>query len=318
MNGSGGKVSLSVAAALICALAVCQAQADPLEVMVATDKPAYVVGELLVVSITARNPNDYDTVINFSSGLQAQYTMDGVYKAPTIATQALTSVSILAHASHTWSFGHLWAEYGLDIGTHNVVGAVIGRGGTQPYSFEVVAPTLPTSDVLIDFKHLPDGRALPKTGHLADEYAAWGVHFRKATSGEMDNIAVYEKGGNQYAAAVSCTYPPGFNIIATFDMPVHGVSADVSSAAGMTITMVAKDSDGQIIDSVVSDVVSEAGEFVGAIELLSETPIASVEWWPSQQNAAVYVDDIHVMVPEPATLSLLTLGGLALLRRRRR
>jgi len=328
MNGNGGKVSALVAMALFCALGLCQAQADPLVIInpsvipnplvitVATDKPAYVAGELLVVSITAHNPNDSDMVLSFNSGLQAQYTMDGVYKAPTIATMAFTRVSIPPHASHTWSYGHLWAEYGLDIGTHTVVGTVIGRADSQPYSFEVIAPTLPTSDVLIDFENLPDGRAMP--GGLYDAYAAWGVHFGKVKSGGMERISVCEKSGNLYAAATSCTYPPGFNMIATFDMPVRGISADVSSAAGMTITMVAKDSDGQIIDSVVSDVVSEAGEFVGSIELLSEVPIASVEWWPSEQNAAVFVDNIHVMVPGSATLSLLTLGGLPLLRRRRR
>lgn len=340
MNGNNGKVSALVAMAFFFALAVCQVQADPLVIVnppvipdplviirppvipnplvitVATDKPAYVTGELVIVSITAHNPNDSDMVLSFNSGLQAQYTMDGIYKAPTVATMAFTRVSIPPHASHTWSFWHPWTEYGLDIGTHSVMGTVMAGRDSQPYSFEVIAPTLPTSDVLIDFESLPDGRAMP--GGLSDAYAAWGVHFGKAKSGGMERISVCEKSGNLYAAATSCTYPPGFNIVATFDMPVHGVSADVSSAAGMTITMVARDSDGQIIDSVVSNVVSEAGEFVAAIELLSETPIASVEWWPSEQRAAVFIDNVHVMLPEPATLSLLTLGGLALLRRRRR
>ncbi len=317
MKRNGGRASTLGAMVLICALAVSQAEATPLLISVATDKAAYVPGELLMVDVTAHNPNDYDANLSFQSTIQAQYIMDGVYTYPTMGLGVLTSVSIPAHSYHTWSFGHSWSEYDLGLGTHSVLGTVLGAGISQPYSFDVIAPTFPTSDVLIDFEHVPDGGALP-TGYLADQYAAWGVHFGEMVRGGMDDITVHAEGDNQFAAAVSGTYPPGFNIVAQFDMPVYGVSADVTSAVGMTITMVAKDSNGQIIDSVVSDLVPAVKEFVGPIELQSQTPIASVEWWPSAQNAAVMVDNIYLTIPEPATLSVLALGGFALIRRRRK
>ena len=81
--------------------------------------------------------------------------------------------------------------------------------------------------------------------------------------------------------------------------------------------MVARDSNGEIIGSVVSDAVPAVKEFVGRVELLSETPIASVEWRPSSPNAAVMVDNVYLTIPEPATLSLLAIGALRLIRRKR-
>ncbi len=311
--------------AVICVLGNCKAEADtivilpegdPLILSVATDKVAYVSGELLMVSVTAHNPNDFDANLFFSSSLQAQYTMDEAYTWPNGGFAMFTDVSIPANSSHTWSFPHYWSQYDLTLGTHGVVGTVLGVGSSQPYSFDVIAPTLPTSDVLIDFEYLPDGRALPVMGNFDDEYAAWGVHFGEIQSDGIDDIAVHAEDDNQFAYVGSTGYPPGFNIIAEFDMPVYGVSADVTSSVGTTITMVVKDSNGQIIDSVISDAVPALREFVGTIELHSQTPIASVEWWPSAQNASVMVDNIYLTIPEPATLSLLAFGGLALIRRK--
>ena len=353
MNGKhageryGGRLPTLAAMVVVCWLGVVAAQADttlaldpmidpikgpitvlpwpgtltePITVSVATDKAAYVPGELLLVDITAYNPNDFDITLDFSSSLQAEYTMDSVYTNPQVAYQAFTNVTIPANGSYTWSQPHLWSDYDLGIGTHEVVGRVVGRGTSQPYAFDVIAPTLPTSDLTIDFEHLPDGRDLVNS--LGDEYAAWGVHFHEARSGlpEAGRVSVHRSDDNQYAAAVSCTYPPGFNIVADFDMSVHGISADVSSAAGMTVTMVAKDADGEIIASVESDVIAAYQEFVTVSldGVTKDRPIASVEWYASQENAAVFVDNIHLSLPEPATLALLVPAGLVMLRRGRK
>ena len=339
MKTNTGRISVLCAMVLVCAMGLCQAEdiaiapylgwgivelgspplprPVPLVISVATDKAAYVPGELLIASVTAYNPNDYERKLNFNSSLQALAIIDG-HTPFCVATQFFTSVSIPALSSHTWRSGHDWSDYDLAIGIHSVVGTVLNTGYSEPYSFDVIAPTLPSSDVLIDFEHLPDGRALPKMGQFDDEYAAWGVHFGMTRSRGMTDIAVHGKGGNQHAAAVGgCSYPTGFNIIAEFDMPVYGVSAEVTSAAGMTVTMVAKDSNGEIIGSVVSDTVPAVKEFVGGVDFRSDTPIASVEWWPSQANAAVMVDNVYLTIPEPATLSLLAFGGLSLIRRKR-
>ena len=322
-----GKIIITVAVTVIIP-AVCQAQADlpfiidplpladPLLISVATDKAEYVPGELLMIDVTAHNPNDYEAHLGFSSGHQAHYTMDDVYAWPLWGIAMFTNVSIPAQSSHTWSYRHYWSQYDLSIGTHSVVGTVVNVGNSQPSSFEVIAPTLPDASFLIDFEHLPDGRELPTMGGFADEYAAWGVHFGKIKSNGIGDIAIHANGDNQYAEVSSTSYPPGFNIIAQFDMPVYGVSAEVTSAEGSIVTMVAKDSNGQIIDSVVSDAISTVGEFVGSIQLQSQTPIASVEWWPSEQNFSVSVDNIYLTIPEPATLAMLAIGSAAMLRRK--
>ena len=123
---------------LICAVAVCSADAVPLGVSVATDKTAYVPGELLTVLVTAHNPNDYDVLLSFGSSLQAQYVMDDSYTYPTWALDVLTELWIPASSSHTWSVHHPWSEYDLSLGSHSVLGNVINVGYSQPYLFEVI------------------------------------------------------------------------------------------------------------------------------------------------------------------------------------
>ena len=174
----------------------------------------------------------------------------------------------------------------------------------------------------IHFDHYPPGGDQANTSGISmDQYSPWGVHFR--TISENNSWpSVRLANNNQYAQVYSTTYPPGFNMVADFDMPVYSIEVDVSSAVGMTVTMIAKDSSGVIIDSVVSASVPDVSNWFELLQLDTTTPIASVEWWPSEQNASVWIDNLHVLstpIPEPSTLSmLLALGSLALLWRRRR
>ncbi len=271
----------------------------PLELSVSTDKSAYIAGERLIVDVTAYNPNDQDVYLSFPSALQAWYEMDDVYDSRGGYIQVFTYRDIPAHGSYTWSFSHRWSEYDLTLGTHSVVGNVLGVGSSDPFTFDVVTPVLPTTDFTIDFTNLPDGRTLSPGNSIQNAYAAWGVHFGTYKNSSVYSIGVDYDEGNQFAVVYSTSYPPGFNILAQFDMPVYDVAAEVSGAEGITVTMVAKDAAGQVIASVTSDTVPAVRELVGPIELHATTPIATLEWWPSYDRSTVIVDNLFVGVTPP-------------------
>ena len=117
-----------------------------LELSVATDKPSYVPGEDITVSVTVYNTKDHDVTLGFYDSLQASYIMDDVYdwSSEGIFTPSFTEVTIGPESSHTWNLDHSWEEYDLSLGTHSVVGAlkpIICCGGyvynSQPVEFEV-------------------------------------------------------------------------------------------------------------------------------------------------------------------------------------
>ncbi len=147
---------------LICAVAVCSADAVPLDVNVATDKPIYSVGEDITVTVTAYNPNDYAVMLEFFSTLQASYIMDSGYDwsvekpfdimPPEVIIGPGSSFDwTLAHDDSSWFGG-----YDLSVGTHSVVGALqpvsVGSGEytyySQPVEFEVI-PEPATFGVLL-------------------------------------------------------------------------------------------------------------------------------------------------------------------------
>jgi len=166
----------------------------------------------------------------------------------------------------------------------------------------VVVDAAWSSSVTIDFDHLPDGSPTG-WGLIADDYAQWGVHFRSIGVSDMPKYySMYHD--SKYAITLGCSYPPGHNIVADFDTPVYGISVKVSSAAGVTITMVAKDPDGSVIDCVVSPPMPAAYTFVGPIELNTDVPIASVEWWPSNDRAMVGLDDMRITVAQDASVTV--------------
>jgi len=150
-----------------------------------------------------------------------------------------------------------------------------------------------TETVTIDFDSLPDGSPTVAGTTIGDSYAEWGVHFSGVSDivvfGDADPVIhVYSR----YAKATQCTYPPGFNIVADFDVPVYGISVYVRSAKGETITMTAKDDTGTVIGSVVSAPMPAAYTLIGPLVLNTSVPIATVEWWPSNDHAMVALDDL--------------------------
>jgi hypothetical protein len=169
---------------------------------------------------------------------------------------------------------------------------------------------LPTKSLLLDFETVP-GSAEPLDA--IEQYWPFGVHFRSI---DAPYPGAQRKNGKTFAASYVCSYPTGFNIVADFDMPVYGASVDVGTAAGCTITMIARDRTGAILQSITSSPIPAYMEFVGSLSVHSDIPIASLEWWPSQNNAAVLIDNLHIAVPEPGALVMLALALACLTRRR--
>ncbi len=116
-----------------------------------------------------------------------------------------------------------------------------------------------------------------------------------------DEPSVQEDDGNFYLKIGRSTYPPGFNIIADLEVPISGASARVSTAAGRTVTMIAKDADGNVLHTAVSPVVQKYREFVVIPEFRVDTPITSLEWWPSDERSSVMIDDLSLLaIPQDA------------------
>jgi len=294
-----GRVLMAIAIALTVSLPARVAWGEELDVSVWTDRQTYYVGQTIQVGVEAYNPNPYDVTLYFGSTLQAQYMMDDSYVAPPGGRTVLTERVIPATGSYTWIHHHPWYDYDLNVGSHTLAGRVLGLGSRPGAPFDVVQPVLPDRNFTMDFETLPDGSE-PVHPRVYKDYAAWGVYFRSISSAgrsPMPSRRTYND--NSYVKISSCSYPPGFNIVADFQMPVYGVRADVTCAEGRTVTMVAKDADGNVLGSIVSDPVPGYRMFVDRVELNSQTPIASMEWWPSEERASVGVDNLVVFVTGP-------------------
>ena len=275
------------------------------EILVSTslDKSVYRRGEALDIHVTATNTSDEDVLLRFNDGRQARYNIDGTIEFPEGWTLALTERAIGANSSYTWTFRHDWLWRDLSLGSHGVVGGVIGQGEAGPVPFEVVGASLPTSGFLIDFD---------KEESLS-EFWPVGVRFRSNTSNGSSRPGIQDG----HLRVNSTTYPPGFNIAADLEIPVHGISADVSAAVGVSITMVAKDAAGNVLDTSVSEPVAALGSFV-PVSVSSDGAIASVEWWPSNERSAVMVDNVALSMPEPGGMVLVGLFAMVSGRRGRR
>ena len=111
--------------------------------------------------------------------------------------------------------------------------------------------------------------------------------------------------------------PTGSQII-TFGTPAldfGGFIGTVSDTAGATVVF--RDPLGNLIDQVTADITPVTWKWIG---WSSDTPIGSIQITGNgpMGNRPVQFDNLEVnFVPEPASLALLGLGGLALLRRRR-
>ena len=118
-------------------------EATAVNISTITDKESYLLGEEVVVSIIAYNPEPNPVTLSFGSSLQASYLMDDVYDWSNgkIFLQALSQRTIDPCGSYTWNLihGHYEMEsYPLDVGTHAIVGEVVGYGYSSKVQLEVI------------------------------------------------------------------------------------------------------------------------------------------------------------------------------------
>jgi hypothetical protein len=129
---------------IVIILVLCEmTKATTVNISTVTDKESYLLGEEVVVSVIAYNPNPEPVTLTFSSRLNASYLMDDVYDWREFKTflQIENSLTIEAYDSYTWELRHGSYEMGiytLDVGTHTVVGEVVEYGYSVPVQFEVI------------------------------------------------------------------------------------------------------------------------------------------------------------------------------------
>jgi hypothetical protein len=295
--------SLSLGLGMLLAADVAHGQYSDISLTVATDHASYVLGTPVEITVTANNASATPVTIPFGSTLQAQYAIDEVYTTPLGGATIPTSITIPANGSYAWQFDHRLDYYELSVGQHSVVGILRqlepSNRFSPPHLFEVTLPPPPITDVALDFETLPNGSPSMETVLPRHAYAAQGVEI----SSDVYVLTIRENRGNRTLYTPSA----GANIVAKFAMPVYGVSADVGTAAGRTVSMMAFDAANNLLGTVESAMVADFRELVGPLEFTSSVPIASVQWHSSDINAAVSVDNLRldVAVPEPSAAAMM-------------
>jgi hypothetical protein len=223
---------------------------------VATDKPSYILGDTVPYSIIATNPTNSPITLEFGSPPNINYFVDHAFADHAwggITIPVFSSQVVPANGSTSWQALHDWNGYSLNVGQHNVIGGVEGKGISSAINFSITAPPPVTQDSYLDFEHVPDGT--PTHNGIFVPQSLWpsafvrqGVHFT-ADAGPV-NLSV-NNGGNA-VLGLSNSNPSGHQLNATFDMPVYTVSADVATSTGQTVTLSAFDALGQRLGSTTS------------------------------------------------------------------
>lgn len=101
-----------------------------ISVSVTTDKSTYAQDENIVIKITAKNTTAESKTLHWNTGCQTSYMIDRVYnsEATMLCTKALTSRTLAAGESYTWTMNHNTADHVLTPGSHTITGGVIGYG----------------------------------------------------------------------------------------------------------------------------------------------------------------------------------------------
>lgn len=264
-----------------------------LQFSISTDKAQYYPGEPMIIMVKATNSGPVDVTLHFPTSLQAYYWID-VYTPPGPALQILTEATVPAHGSYTWNFRYSWTNNNLAFGRHIAYGRIEGYGSAGSTSFDVVQPTLPTDNFLVDFDHIP-GTTTPMDSIAA--LSSFGMHFRSIDPKYGPGLGAYDS--NQYLTVNTCTYPTGFNIVIDFDMSVYNVTANVCAGGGRGVTLIARAADGTVLDSA-SVASTLYFTFTESLSVHSAAPIAHLECWPTQTNCAVCIDNLYLVLrPAP-------------------
>ena len=110
------------------------AMGTPIEVSVITDKPTYLLGENIGLSVTAFNPNNYEISLDALS----YYNIDDVAWLPIYTMIVRPPIPLSPFSSYSWHFEHFHGSpldpmlYPfLEVGVHSVVGQA--AVDTEPY-----------------------------------------------------------------------------------------------------------------------------------------------------------------------------------------
>ena len=119
------------------------AMSNIIEVSAETDKAIYQLDEEVMVSITAYNPNSEPVTLYLDNFMKVSYLMDDVFdwREGKVYIPSPLVVTIEPYDFRTWDISHGQKEmelYPLDIGTHTLIGEVIGYGQSLPTEFDVV------------------------------------------------------------------------------------------------------------------------------------------------------------------------------------
>ena len=172
---------------------------------------------------------------------------------------------------------------------------------------------------VITFDEIPP--ANDNSGFLTEEYAALGIHFITTDDGSIWGGLSAGDPGNWNLEGTNGPAFLGFNgesysLTANFDAEINYISLDVSrslgSSPGNTFTLEAYNGD-TLLDSKTVEL-DEINQW--STVSLSVDNINKIHWFGLDSGIDYHpygVDNLN-FVPEPATICLLGLGGLLLVR----
>lgn len=135
---------------------------DLVDISIATNKQTYLLGEEVIVYVSAYNPGLDPVTLTFPSGLTASYWIDETYywHENKIIAPIYLQLNIDPDSTHTWQRIHglqEMTEYSLAIGTHDVIGIIYALELQTNYMTE-----------LLEFEVIPEpgGFIIITTGSL--------------------------------------------------------------------------------------------------------------------------------------------------------